>query len=114
MRDGPLTEREAEVLTLLSFGFGTTEVADELHISYHTVRNHIRNACRNLGTRSTMAAVLDAQSRGLLDASHSLNANDNPEVAVSSYPKVSDCCGSLGGGKPCLEFHWSSLGRLTL
>ena len=35
------------MLTVLSFGFGTREVADELHVSYHTVRNHIRNACRN-------------------------------------------------------------------
>ena len=63
---GVLTERETEVLCLLSIGHGTQDIADELHISYHTVRNHISNARRNLRAGSILAAVMTAQRYGLL------------------------------------------------
>ena len=43
-----LTMRELEVLRLVSQGWGTPRIADELGISYHTVRNHIRHCRRKL------------------------------------------------------------------
>ena len=37
----PLTAREVEVLRLLALGLETQEIASELRLSIHTVRNHI-------------------------------------------------------------------------
>tara|TARA_R110002072_G_scaffold254229_3_gene413103 strand:+ start:455 stop:793 length:339 start_codon:yes stop_codon:yes gene_type:complete len=38
-----LSERELEVLQLVSFGYSTKDIADELFISHHTVTNHRKN-----------------------------------------------------------------------
>ncbi len=38
-----LSEREIEVLQLISFGYSTREIADELFLSTHTVTNHRKN-----------------------------------------------------------------------
>jgi hypothetical protein len=38
-----LTPRQAEVLRLLEHGRSTVQIADELHLSTETVRNHIRH-----------------------------------------------------------------------
>ena len=37
-----LTPRQSEVLQLLEEGRSTTQIAEELHLSRETVRNHIR------------------------------------------------------------------------
>lgn len=39
----PLTNRENEILTLLSLGFALDEIGDQLCISPETVRKHISN-----------------------------------------------------------------------
>ena len=62
----PLTPRELEVLSLLALGLRPTEVAEQLFISVHTVRKHIRNACEKLHAHGAMAAVLAAQRQHLL------------------------------------------------
>ena len=61
-----LTLRELEVLRLVSQGWGTPRIADELGISYHTVRNHIRHCRRKLGAATKLDAVLTAIRRGIL------------------------------------------------
>ena len=61
-----LTRRELDVLRLLALGLDTTEVADELTVSSHTVRNHVRNAREKLHVRDRLGAVLAAMRRGLL------------------------------------------------
>jgi DNA-binding CsgD family transcriptional regulator len=48
----PLTEREAEVLKLLSLGYTGPEIADRLVVGVDTVRTHIRNLKRKLGART--------------------------------------------------------------
>lgn len=61
-----LTERELDVLRSMSFGATTSEAADRLGISHHTVRTHLQNIHAKLGVRSRLAAVTAARSAGLL------------------------------------------------
>lgn len=52
-----LTPRQAEVLDLLERGRSTRQIADELHLSTETVRNHIRHLLRAVGAHSRLEAV---------------------------------------------------------
>lgn len=52
-----LTPRQAQVLGLLEQGHSTEQIANELHLSVETVRNHVRGILRNLGVRSRLEAV---------------------------------------------------------
>jgi DNA-binding NarL/FixJ family response regulator len=52
-----LTPRQAEVLELLERGRSTNQIADELHLSIETVRNHVRNILRAVGAHSRLEAV---------------------------------------------------------
>lgn len=61
-----LTAREIEVLRLMGLDKGTEQIAVELDLSYHTVRNYIRNAREKLGANTKLSAVLIAQNRGLI------------------------------------------------
>jgi DNA-binding NarL/FixJ family response regulator len=57
-----LTEREREILALLSDGLDRAEVAARLHLSGHTVRTHLQNIRTSLGVHSTLAAVAVARA----------------------------------------------------
>lgn len=59
-----LTPRQAEVLALLERGRSTEQIAQELHLSKETVRNHIRHLFRAVGVKSRLEAV--AVARGQL------------------------------------------------
>jgi DNA-binding NarL/FixJ family response regulator len=63
-----LTEREVQVLRILSRGFSITECAEMLDISPFTVGTHVKNIYRKLEVRSRAEAVFEATSRGMLDA----------------------------------------------
>jgi PAS domain S-box-containing protein len=52
-----LTPRQAEVLALLERGRSTRQIAEELHLSIETVRNHVRHLLRSLGVHSRLEAV---------------------------------------------------------
>jgi PAS domain S-box-containing protein len=52
-----LTPRQAEVLALLERGRTTRQIADELHLSIETVRNHIRRLLQTMGAHSRLEAV---------------------------------------------------------
>ena len=56
-RQEELTPRESEILTLLTRGFRSKEVADELGISVQTVHTHLRNIYEKLHVRSRAEAV---------------------------------------------------------
>ncbi|HEY2082448.1 MAG TPA: response regulator transcription factor [Verrucomicrobiae bacterium] len=53
-----LTEREKELLTLLSQGFANKELADKLQISVPTVRTHLRHIYEKLHVRSRSEAIV--------------------------------------------------------
>jgi PAS domain S-box-containing protein len=66
---GPrLTARQRETLSLLAGGLSTAEVARELTLSPETVRNHLRNASRELNAHTRLEAIASAQRLGLLAA----------------------------------------------
>jgi PAS domain S-box-containing protein len=52
-----LTPRQAEVLRLLEQGRSTKQIAQELHLSTETVKNHVRHLLRALGVNSRLEAV---------------------------------------------------------
>lgn len=56
----PLTPREREILRLLAEGHNTRKLADKLHISYVTTRNHIHHIFEKLGVHSRAEAVSSA------------------------------------------------------
>ncbi|MYE54765.1 MAG: hypothetical protein F4X34_06165 [Chloroflexi bacterium] len=64
--DPKLTARELEVLRLVSLGWDTQRIADDLDISYHTARNHIRHFRQKLNAGTKMDAVLAAIRLGIL------------------------------------------------
>jgi DNA-binding NarL/FixJ family response regulator len=54
----PLTQRESEVLRQLALGLTNKEIAQALHISYETVKEHVQHILRKIGvTDRTQAAV---------------------------------------------------------
>lgn len=57
----PLSERELEVLTVLSQGASNKEIAAQLFIAEGTVKNHITNILGKLGVRDRTQAVLKAR-----------------------------------------------------
>jgi LuxR family maltose regulon positive regulatory protein len=62
----PLSERELEVLRLLLTSLTASEIGDELYISSHTVRSHIKNIYSKLDVHSRIEAVARAQELELL------------------------------------------------
>jgi DNA-binding NarL/FixJ family response regulator len=61
-----LSDREREVLTLMAAGSTNPEIALELHLSKHTVKEHTSSVYRKLGVRNRTEAVQKAQRLGLL------------------------------------------------
>jgi PAS domain S-box-containing protein len=63
---GELSLREQEIVGLVALGGTAAEIADDLHISHHTVRTHLRNAMQKLGARSRAQLVAKAMGHGLI------------------------------------------------
>jgi DNA-binding NarL/FixJ family response regulator len=61
-----LTEREREVLALVAAGLTNAAIAERLHLSVHTVRNHVTNLSLKLGAHSKLEALSIAVREGLL------------------------------------------------
>ncbi|MGQ9574194.1 MAG: response regulator [Thermoguttaceae bacterium] len=54
----PLTQRESDVLKQLALGLTNKEIAQTLHISYETVKEHVQHILRKIGVSDrTQAAV---------------------------------------------------------
>ena len=62
-----LTDRELEVLRLVAQGMNNKDIGEELFISEHTVKNHVRNILEKLHLHSRMEAVVYAVREKLLD-----------------------------------------------
>lgn len=62
-----LTARELEVLELMAEGLDHATIADQLYLSPHTARTHIRNVLRKLGAHTRLDAVVFAIDQGLVE-----------------------------------------------
>lgn len=60
-----LTDREAEVLALISQGHTNEEIAEKLVLSLKTVRNHVSNIFSKLQVADRAQAVLRAREAGM-------------------------------------------------
>jgi PAS domain S-box-containing protein len=67
--DPHLTHRQREILELIASGLSTADVARQLTLSPETVRNHLRNAFKQLQAHNRVEAIATAQRLGLLAAS---------------------------------------------
>ena len=62
----PLSERELEILAVLAGGASNREIAQKLHITEGTVKNHVTNILGKLGVRDRTQAALRGREMGLV------------------------------------------------
>jgi DNA-binding NarL/FixJ family response regulator len=62
-----LTERELDILHLVSIGLANHGIAEKLGISANTVRTHVQNILAKLGVPNRLAASALARQAGVLD-----------------------------------------------
>jgi DNA-binding NarL/FixJ family response regulator len=61
-----LSNREIEVLTLISEGLTNVQIADKLFLSSHTVNTHRKNIMQKLRVNNTAAMVMYAVKSGFV------------------------------------------------
>lgn len=64
--DLPLTQRETEILKLLSSGKTNKRIASQLDISYETVKEHVQNILKKIGVSDRTQAAIWAVRQGLV------------------------------------------------
>jgi DNA-binding NarL/FixJ family response regulator len=62
----PLTQRESDVLHQLALGLTNKEIAQALHISYETVKEHVQHILRKIGVSDRTQAAVWAVRKGLV------------------------------------------------
>lgn len=65
--ENSLTKRQREILRLVERRKPTREIAETLTISEETVKVHLRDAAKTLGTHTRAQAAHKARERGWLD-----------------------------------------------
>jgi DNA-binding NarL/FixJ family response regulator len=65
--DIPLTNREIEILKLISQEYSNAEIADKLFISIRTVDTHRRNLIEKLRVKNTAGLVKYAMKKGMVE-----------------------------------------------
>jgi len=61
-----LSQRESEILQLLSNGYSSREIADKLFISEFTVQTHRKNMLRKMGFRNFYQLLCWAIKQGVV------------------------------------------------
>jgi DNA-binding NarL/FixJ family response regulator len=62
----PLSEREAEILKLVSQGLTNKEIAAKLYLAEGTVKNYVTSILQKIGARDRTQAAIRARELGLL------------------------------------------------
>lgn len=62
----PLTEREVEVLRLITMGKSNTEIAQDLILSVHTVKAHVCSILYKMSVDDRVQAAVKAVRDGLV------------------------------------------------
>jgi DNA-binding NarL/FixJ family response regulator len=60
-----LTEREIEIIRFVREGLDSYQMADNMHLSYHTIKTHRRNIHFKIGTSSTSEMIKFANENGI-------------------------------------------------
>ena len=74
-RQKVVSDREAEVMSLIVQGYINKEIADRLNIGLSTVITHRKNIMEKLGMRSVSALTIYAVMHGYVDIAHLLPLN---------------------------------------
>ena len=61
-----ISERELEVLQLIAEGLTTKQIAEKLHLSFHTVMTHRKNMMAKLGLNNTAGLIVYAVKENLI------------------------------------------------
>ncbi|MEO9477157.1 MAG: response regulator transcription factor [Cyclobacteriaceae bacterium] len=61
-----LSPRENEVLQLITKGMKTSDIADHLHVSIHTINSHRKNILKKLNLKSPAELIVFAMESGLV------------------------------------------------
>jgi len=61
-----LTEREREILALVTQGASNRQIAENLYLTEGTVKNHMSSILSKLGVRDRTQAALKAKEMGLV------------------------------------------------
>ena len=69
VRPADLTERQIEVLRLVSRGLSNSEIAEHLVLSRRTVEHHVQDVYVKIGASTRAGAAMFAMQHGLLDQS---------------------------------------------
>jgi DNA-binding NarL/FixJ family response regulator len=69
VRQARLTDREADVLRLMSAGLSNAEIAARLHLGVETVKTHVGNVLAKLVARDRTQAVIAAYESGFVTPS---------------------------------------------
>lgn len=64
--EAPLTHRECDVLRALAEGATNKQIADQLGISYETVKEHVQHILKKIGVVDRTQAVVWAIRRGII------------------------------------------------
>lgn len=62
-----LTNREKQILQLISKEFKTSEIAEQLSISFRTVETHRKNILHKLGAKNTVGLIKAAMEANLIE-----------------------------------------------
>jgi DNA-binding NarL/FixJ family response regulator len=61
-----LSPREFEVLSLITKGYKTAQIADQLHVSVHTINSHRKNILKKLNLKSPAELIVYAMESGMV------------------------------------------------
>lgn len=67
-----LTQRELEVIELITYEYSSKEIANRLYIGYETVKTHRKNIQVKLGVKNVAGIVREAFLQDLLNFNQNL------------------------------------------
>ena len=89
IRDGslinPLTEREIDILRLMTDGLSNREIAQAVSLSFETVKWYNKQIYDKLGVANRVQAVSDAQALGLLQETAVQATQSPPEKPLPRH-----------------------------
>jgi DNA-binding CsgD family transcriptional regulator len=98
-----LTEREVDIICLVAFGLTNVQVAQQLHISHHTVAQHMSKILRQWGAQSRCELVARAYAAEIINSWPPRRAgsdSSNPAQCVTAirHTERVQSNGNVGGG----------------